>query len=229
MTLSVETLIIAGLVLTVFLVSVIRSSVKREGFFRSLYWTLKGITLIIYHVLMFVGAFLDGVLREFLSGAKGARTTGSRQRAIVSKKMSMSEKSLHNAVARHLERTCHVRTYINEPIPGLEGARRLRRPDVWAQSNHRWYVCEVKDSKRGWTADLDRAPFQLGTLRTAIRERYGDDVSCFVGITERLYDALSDGKLVQLHDEVRDRHMGVLVIEHDGRCRVESDFRRLAR
>jgi len=138
MILSTETLVIAGVVVLIFLVSATRLSVKHEGFFHSLYWTLKGITLITYHLLMFLGSFADAFLRGLLSITKKAGTKRvciKRVKEYASTpKTFMSEKSLHNAVARYLERTCHVRAHINEPIPGLKGARRARRPDVWTQN-----------------------------------------------------------------------------------------------
>ncbi len=220
MTLSVETLIIAGLVLTVFLVSVIRSSIKREGFFRSLYWTLKGIALIIYHVLVFVGAFFDGVLREFLSGSKGARITKSRQRVAVSKGSAgrRRTKEAMQAVARHMERTCHIKPIIDKAV--FKDLR--QRPDVWAHKGNRWYLCEVK--RAGWP-DLSNATMELDTMRTQIWKHNGCcDVSCYVGVTIELYDSLTSEKRTQLHDSARSLRCGILTIDQTGYC--EEVFRR---
>jgi len=215
MTISIETLVVVGLVLAIFLVSAIRSSVKHGGFFGSLYWTLRGTTLIFYHILMFVGAFFDGVLRGLLSSTKKVRATKKQQRAVISKGSAgrRRTKEAMQAVARHLERTCHVKPFIDKAV--FKDLR--QRPDVWAHRGSRWYLCEVK--RAGWP-DLSNATMELDTMRTQIWRHNGRcDVSCYVGVTIELYDSLTDEKRTQLHDSARRLQCGILTIDQVGHCR----------
>ena len=217
MTLTTETLVIATFVILAFLVSAIRSSVKHEGFFRSLYWTLKGTTLIFYHILMFVGSFFDGVLRGLLGGAKRKRQkriSASTQQIATGSAGRRRTKEAMQAVAWHLEHMCHVKPFIDKAI--FKDLR--QRPDVWAHKGNRWYLCEVK--RAGWP-DLSNATMELDTMRTQIWRHNGKcDVSCYAGVTTELYDSLTDEKRTQLHDSARSLHCGILTISQTGKCKV---------
>lgn len=162
---------------------------KREGFFRSLWWTLKGLTLAIYHLV---------------------RAKKQKGHAVSE---GLTHRALEEAVAKHLERMCHVKPFIEQRIFKDVDLR----TDVWAHKGNRWYLCEVK---RAGVPDLFTFSTELDGARAQIKRRDGRDyVSCYVAVTEELYDGLSNTKLTQLHDVARNQHIGILTVGRSGHCK----------